>query len=46
MGYFLYVTYCFLIITKFYNNDINKVGAEYQELLKDFKEDKEFKELN
>ena len=46
MSYFLYVTYCFLIITKFYNNDINKVGAEYQELLKDFKEDKEFKELN
>ena len=46
MSYFLYVMYCFLIISKFYNNDINKVGAEYQELLKDFKEDKEFKELN
>ena len=46
MSYFIYVMYCFLIITKFYNNDINKVGAEYQELLKDFKDNKEFKELN
>ena len=45
MSYFIYVMYCFLIVTKFYNNDINKVGAEYQELLKDFKEEKEFKEL-
>ena len=45
MSYFIYVMYCFLIITKYYNNDINRVGAEYQELLKDFKEDKEFKEL-
>ena len=45
MSYFIYVMYCFLIITKYYNNDINRVGAEYQELLKDFKDDKEFKEL-
>ena len=45
MSYFIYVMYCFLIISKYYNNDINRVGAEYQELLKEFKEDKEFKEL-
>ena len=45
MSYFIYVMYCFLIITKYYNNDINRVGAEYQELLKDYKNDKEFKEL-
>ena len=45
MAYFIYVMYCFLIISKFYNNDINKVGAEYQELLKDIQDDKEFKEL-
>ena len=45
MSYFIYVMYCYLIISKYYNNDINRVGAEYQELLKDFKEDKEFKEL-
>ena len=45
MSYFIYVMYCFLIITKYYNNDINRVGAEYQELLKDSKDDKEFKEL-
>ena len=46
MSYFIYVMYCLLIITKYYNNDINRVGAEYQELLKDDKEVKEFKELN
>ena len=46
MAYFIYVMYCFLIIIKYYNNDINKVGAEYQELLKDSQENKEFKELN
>ena len=45
MSYFIYVMYCFLIISKYYNNDLNRVGAEYQELLKDFKDDKEFKEL-
>ena len=45
MAYFIYVIYCFLIITKYYNDDINRVGAEYQELLKDYKDDKEFKEL-
>ena len=45
MAYFIYVMYCFLIISKYYNNDINRVGAEYQELLKDIQDDKEFKEL-
>ena len=35
MSYILYVMYCFLIVTKFYNNDLNRVGAEYIELLKD-----------
>ena len=45
MSYFIYVMYCFLIMTKYYNNDLNRVGAEYQELLKDYKEEKEFKEL-
>ena len=34
-SYFLYVMYCFLIVTKYYNNDLNRVGAEYIELLKD-----------
>ena len=43
MSYFIYVMYCFLIITKYYDNDINRVGDEYQELLKD---DKKFKELS
>ena len=46
MAYFIYVMYCFLIIIKYYNNDINKVGAEYQELLKDAQDNQEFKELN
>jgi len=45
MSYFIYVMYCFLIVTKYYDKDINKIGAEYQELLKDFNDDKEFKEL-
>ena len=45
MSYFIYVMYCFLIVTKYYNNNINRVGAEYQELLKDYQDDKEFKEL-
>ena len=33
MSYFLYVMYCYLIITKFYNN--NKIGDEYQQLIKE-----------
>ena len=45
MSYFIYVMYCFLVITKYYNNDINRIGAEYQELLKDSKDDKEMKEI-
>ena len=46
MAYFIYVMYCFLIVIKYFNNDINKVGAEYQELLKDNQDNIEFKELN
>ena len=45
MSYFIFVMYCFLVISKDLDNDLNKVGAEYQELLKDYKENKEFKEL-
>ena len=33
MSYFLYVMYCYLIITKF--NTLNKIGDEYQQLIKD-----------
>ena len=36
MSYFLYVMYCYLTITKFYNK--NKVGDEYQQLIKDSNE--------
>jgi len=36
MSYFLYVMYCYLIITKLYNN--YKVGEEYQQLIKDSNE--------
>ena len=42
MSYFIFVMYCFLIVSKDYDNDLNRVGAEYQELLKDYKENKEF----
>ncbi len=45
MSYFIFVIYCFLVISKDYDSDLNRVGAEYQELLKDFKDNKEFKEL-
>ena len=45
MSYFIFVMYCFLVISKDYDSDLNRVGAEYQELLKDFKDNKEFKEL-
>ena len=40
MAYFIYVMYCLLVITKYLNNDINRVGTEYQKLLKGFKDDK------
>ena len=43
MSYFIFVIYCFLVVNKDVNNDINRIGAEYQELLKDFKEDKGLK---
>ena len=46
MAYFIYVMYCFLIVIKYFNNDINKVGAEYQELRNDNQDNIEFKELN
>ena len=36
MSYFLYVMYCYLIITKF--NSLNKIGDEYQQLIKDSNE--------
>ena len=45
MSYFIFVMYCFLVVSKDYDNDLNRVGAEYQELLKDDKNDKELKEL-
>ena len=45
MSYFIFVMYCFLVVSKDFDNDLNRVGAEYQELLKDYKEDKELKEL-
>ena len=45
MSYFIFVMYCFLVISKDYDSDLNRVGAQYQELLKDFKDNKEFKEL-
>ena len=45
MSYFIFVMYCFLVVCKDMNNDLNRVGAEYQELLKDCKEDKDFKEI-
>ena len=45
MSYFIFVIYCFLVISKDYDSDLNRVGAQYQELLKDCKDDKEFKEL-
>ena len=45
MSYFIFVMYCFLVISKDFDSDLNRVGAEYQELLKDSKDDKEFKEL-
>ena len=45
MCYFIFVIYCFLVVSKDYDNDLNRVGAEYQELLKDYKENKEFKEI-
>ena len=35
MSYFIFVIYCYLYIIDSYNNSMNKVGAEYQELLKD-----------
>ena len=35
MGYFLYVIYSYLYLIDYYNADTNKVGAQYQELLKD-----------
>ncbi len=38
MSYFIFVIYCFLVVNKDVNNDINRIGAEYQELLKDYKE--------
>ena len=45
MSYFIYVMYCFLIVIKFYNNDINRIGAEHQELLNKKLGNEEFKEL-
>ena len=45
MSYFIFVIYCFLVVSKDMDNDINRVGAEYQELLKDCKEDKDFKAI-
>ena len=45
MSYFIFVMYCFLIVSKDFDSDLNRVGAEYQELLKDFQENKELKEL-
>ena len=45
MSYFIFVIYCFLVVSKDYDNDFNRVGAEYQELLKDYKENKDFKEI-
>ena len=36
MSYFLYVMYCYLIITKF--NSLNRIGDEYQHLIKDSNE--------
>ena len=39
MSYFLFVIYCYLYIIDTYNNTLNKVGAEYQELLKDSNND-------
>ena len=45
MSYFIFVMYCFLVVSKDFDNDLNRVGAEYQELLKDYKEDKELKDL-
>ena len=45
MSYFIFVMYCFLIVSKDFDSDLNRVGAEYQELLKDCPENKEFKEL-
>ena len=45
MCYFIFVIYCFLVVSKDYDNDLNRVRAEYQELLKDYKENKEFKEI-
>ena len=45
MSYFIFVMYCFLVVSKEYDNDLNRVGAQYQELLKDYKDDKDLKEL-
>ena len=41
----IFVMYCFLVVSKEYDNDLNRVGAQYQELLKDYKDDKDLKEL-
>ena len=43
MSYFIFVMYCFLVVSKDFDNDLNRVGAEYQELLKDYKEDRDMK---
>ena len=43
MSYFLYVTYCYLYLIDYYNINTNKVGAQYQELLKDNNENYESK---
>ena len=37
MSYFIFVMYCFLVVSKDFDNDLNRVGAEYQELLKRIK---------
>ena len=39
MSYFIFVIYCYLYIIDIYDNNMSKVGMEYQEFLKDSNND-------